>query len=332
MGKPRSVFSNREVIDAFRNQQKISAYERRNNTKVTATSTVTKSRATKYDNSKGTQVPLGDQIHDIGSTSKRYNNVFSKTFHFGDPGTGDNKITTVGSVISFLSAGSEIFRMTSGRLRVDKQFELDSITAPTSPNNGELWHDSSDNKVYVRSNGVTSEVGAGGGVSNPVNASLDLGGNTIQKVTTLYLNGDGDNSHAITGTIGGLDYNVENTNETHDFGVSGTAKLTVSNTTVSTPVDLLVTGDMSTNSNLVVFGNTTLGNASSDNISMNGTLATDIEMGGNDLDFGTGGTIDFHNIVTSGITGGSASALPSNPTAYFTVKWQGNTRYIPYYS
>lgn len=95
---------------------------------------------------------------------------------------------------------------------------------------------------------------------------------------------------------------------------------------------LIVTGEIATNSNLVVFGNTTLGNASSDNISMNGTLATDIEMGGNDLDFGTGGTIDFHNIVTSGITGGSASALPSNPTAYFTVKWQGNTRYIPYYS
>ena len=34
MGKPRSVFSNRDVIDTFRNQQKIAAYERRNNTKV----------------------------------------------------------------------------------------------------------------------------------------------------------------------------------------------------------------------------------------------------------------------------------------------------------
>jgi hypothetical protein len=159
---------------------------------------------------------------------------------------------------------------------------------------------------------------------------LDLGGNTIQKVTTLYLNGDGDNSHAITGTTGGLDYNVDNTNETHDFGVSGTAKLTVSNTTVSTPVDLLVTGDMTTNSDLVVFGNTTLGNATSDNISMNGTLATDIEIGGNDLDFASGGTIDFHSSVTS-VSGGSASALPANPTGYFTIKHQGNTRYIPFY-
>jgi len=98
MGKPRSVFSNRDVIDTFRNQQKIAAYERRNNTKVTATSTVTKSRATKYDNSKGTQVPLGNAIHDIGSSSKRYNNVFSKTFHFGDPGTGDNKVTVAPSL------------------------------------------------------------------------------------------------------------------------------------------------------------------------------------------------------------------------------------------
>ncbi len=58
MGKPRSVFSNRDVIDTFRNQQKIAAYERRNNTKVTASATVTKSRTSRYDNSKGTQVPF----------------------------------------------------------------------------------------------------------------------------------------------------------------------------------------------------------------------------------------------------------------------------------
>jgi len=156
---------------------------------------------------------------------------------------------------------------------------------------------------------------------------LDLGGNIIQKVTTLYLNGDGDNSHAITGTTGGLDYNVDNTNETHDFGVNGTAKLTVSNTTVSTPVDLLVTGDMTTNSDLVVFGNTTLGNATSDNISLNGTIATDIELG-------TNNTLEISNMIASptSLAVGSAMAPPTNPTAYFKVKYNGGIRYIPYYT
>jgi len=156
---------------------------------------------------------------------------------------------------------------------------------------------------------------------------LDLGGNTIQKVTTLYLNGDGDNSHAITGTTGGLDYNVDNTNETHDFGVNGTAKLTVSNTTISTPVDLLVTGDITTNSDLVVFGNTTLGNATSDNISLNGTIATDIELG-------TNNTLEISNMIASptSLAVGSAMAPPTNPTAYFKVKYNGGIRYIPYYT
>ena len=195
------------------------------------------------------------------------------------------------------------------------------------------------NTIWVVTGNASSS-----GVTNPVNTSLDLGGNQILRVTTLFLNGDIDNANFIAGNTGGLDYNVDDTDEVHDFAVDSVVKLKIANTAITTYVDLdvtgdltasgtlLVTGEMSTSSNLVVFGNTTLGNASSDNISMNGTLATDIEMGGNDLDFATGGTIDFHNIITSGVTGGAASALPSNPTAYFTVKWQGNTRYIPYYS
>ena len=50
-----------------------------------------------------------------------------------------------------------------------------------------------------------------------------------------------------------------------------------------------------------------------------------------DVEFEAGGTVDFNDIATSA-TGGSATALPSNPTAYFKVKYQGQTRYIPYYS
>ena len=40
--------------------------------------------------------------------------------------------------------------------------EIGSSSVPSSLSNGMIWHNSSDNKVYVRSNGATVEVGAGG--------------------------------------------------------------------------------------------------------------------------------------------------------------------------
>jgi hypothetical protein len=61
-------------------------------------------------------------------------------------------------------------------------------------------------------------------------------------------------------------------------------------------------------------------------------LLADIEMDDNDLDFGTGGTIDFHDVDGTSKSSGAAAALPALPTSYFKVKYRGNTRYIPYYS
>lgn len=218
------------------------------------------------------------------------------------------------------------------------------------------------NTIWVVTGNASSS-----GVSNPVNANLSLGGNQLQRVTTAFFDGDTNNAHSIAGDTGGLNYNVDNTDETHDIKINGVTKFSVGNTGLYASTDVSMQGnviyldsDIDTylhstsddsiqiatggsvrmsigntstiiNGILTVLGNTQLGDSSSDTISMNGTLGTDIEMGGNDLDFDNGGTIDFHNIVTS-VTGGAASALPSNPTAYFTVKWQGNTRYIPYYS
>ena len=58
-----------------------------------------------------------------------------------------------------------------------------------------------------------------------------------------------------------------------------------------------------------------------------------INMYGKDLTFTTGGRINFYDIVGGGsLSAGSGTALPATPTAYFTVEYQGNTRYIPYYS
>ena len=230
---------------------------------------------------------------------------------------------------------------------------------------------------------VTGNASSSGGVTNPVNAHLSLGGNQLQRVTTMFLDGDGDNSNSIAGNSGGLDYNVDDTDETHDFKINGVTKFSVGNTGLYASTDISMqtnkiyldsdidtyiisssddtidfytggTGRMNisnsgttfvnqnviltSSSNLTVdgyfigYGNIQLGDSSSDTISMNGTLATDIEMGGNDLDFATGGTIDFHDIDTSSHSSGGAPALPAQPTAYFKVKYQGADRYIPYYS
>ena len=55
-------------------------------------------------------------------------------------------------------------------------------------------------------------------------------------------------------------------------------------------------------------------------------------MGANDVDFATGGTVDFYDIASSTVSAGGAQVLPSNPTGYFKVKFRGSDRYIPYYS
>ena len=219
-------------------------------------------------------------------------------------------------------------------------------------------------KAYVTSNTI----------ANPIASALDLNGNQLQGITTAFFDGDIDNANSISGNTGGLDYNVDDTDEIHDFKVDGVSKFTVGNgqinmitnlsmsgntiyldsdvdSTIDSVTDDIInistggsirlaisntstiaTGNLSTLGNLQVDGNTILGDASSDTVAINGTLSTDIEMGGNDLDFATGGTIDFHDIDSSTHSSGGAPALPAQPTAYFVVKYQGGTRYIPYYS
>jgi len=101
---------------------------------------------------------------------------------------------------------------------------------------------------------VTGNASSSGGVTNPVNASLDLGGNTIQKVTTLFLNGDVDNANSISGNTGGLDYNVDDTDEHHDFAVDNVAKLRIGNTAINAYVALDITGNLTTSGELILTG------------------------------------------------------------------------------
>jgi hypothetical protein len=233
--------------------------------------------------------------------------------------------------------------------------------------------------IYDSINTIWLVTGSGGSSADNLGnhtatTNLNMSGNQIQQITTAFFNGDIDNANSIAGNTGGLDYNVDDTDEIHDFQVDGVSKFTVGDTQINmiahlsmsgktiyldsdvdttissfsddsiqigtggtirlsiTNTAVIATGNLTTLGNLTVSGGTILGDASSDTVAINGTLSTDIEMGGNDLDFATGGTVDFHDIDSSTHSSGGAPALPAQPTAYFVVKYQGGTRYIPYYS
>ena len=98
---------------------------------------------------------------------------------------------------------------------------------------------------------ATSKPLGGGGVTNPVNATLSLGGNQITRVTSLFFDGDGNNSHSIQGNTGGINYLVDNTDEFHDFKVDGVIKLRVGNTYIQCTDALDMDDDVIQNVNIL---------------------------------------------------------------------------------
>ena len=64
---------------------------------------------------------------------------------------------------------------------------------------------------------------------------------------------------------------------------------------------------------------------------VNGSLKISID---DDIEFATGSTLEIQNTISSSpsLANGGSTALPSNPTAYFKVKYNGADRYIPYYT
>ena len=186
------------------------------------------------------------------------------------------------------------------------------------------------------------------------NSGIDLNGADIDDVETITFD---TNNIQIAGATNGLTYTVPS-GDAHYFVVDGVTKLQIgSNYTYSlntlspgTPGGSALgssslpwaglwcssiegTGPWITSGSLNVGGDVWLGNAAADDIHISGTMDTSIKMGANDVDFATGGTVDFHDFVNgSALSSGGASALPARPTAYFTVKYQGATRYIPYYT
>jgi len=98
---------------------------------------------------------------------------------------------------------------------------------------------------------TSKPLGSGGGVTNPVNATLSLGGNQITRVTSLFFDGDGNNSHSIQGNTGGINYLVDNTDEFHDFKVDGVIKLRVGNTYIQCTDALDMDDDVIQNVNIL---------------------------------------------------------------------------------
>lgn len=181
---------------------------------------------------------------------------------------------------------------------------LSNLTSPTAINQdlnmgttNSITFDT-DKDTYIASTGLDDEVGIY--TSNTIRIKVQNTKTIINNELSLL---DGltvgttapitfANNQEIQGSGGGIDYAVPS-GDTHEFAVNSALKLTIAET-------------LTTSSN-------------------------DISMGGNDLEFGTGGTINFYSSASMA-SGGSATALPSNPTGYFAVKHQGNTRYIPFYS
>lgn len=80
--------------------------------------------------------------------------------------------------------------------------KLSGNSTPSSLTNGMMWLNSSDNKVYVRSNGVSNELGSGGGLTNPMATDLDMGGNMITDISLFGIsNSSGTNIGSYTGEI-----------------------------------------------------------------------------------------------------------------------------------
>lgn len=181
---------------------------------------------------------------------------------------------------------------------------LSNLTSPTAINQdlnmgttNSITFDT-DKNTYIASTGLDDEVGiyTSNSIRIKVQNTKTIINNELSLLDGLTVGTTAPitfaNGQDIQGTGGGIDYAVPS-GDTHEFAVNSALKLTIAET-------------LTTSSN-------------------------DISMGGNDLEFGTGGTINFYSSASMA-SGGSATALPSNPTGYFAVKHQGNTRYIPFYS
>jgi hypothetical protein len=199
--------------------------------------------------------------------------------------------------------------------------------------------------VFNNTVNVTSFLTSGILTTGITCSTINTTGNVDINGNSLVLDGDGD-----TKISSSSDDNIQ-------FSVGGSVRAGISNAGLLMSSNISFVGaditmqgndiDMAANGNIILDNDndTVIVSPIDDNINfstggsvrMNLTntglsMSSDINIGGYDLDFSTGGTVDFHDIDSGPHSSGGASALPANPTSYFVVKYQGATRYIPYYS
>ena len=113
-----------------------------------------------------------------------------------------------------------------------------------------LIHDVANSVWIVTGRSITSSADNLG--NHTATTNLNMSGNQIQQITTAFFNGDIDNANSIAGNTGGLDYNVDDIDEVHDFGVDNVVKLKIGNTLINSYVALDVAGGITTSGEFIL--------------------------------------------------------------------------------
>ena len=245
MGKPRSIFNRNANLD--REVSKQFGQDRQNATGMSSTFRSMPLLPPEVSSGQNTKIGVDtEKTSTLYLTSLRLDNqnridfgsITGITYGTSSSGSEVHRFDIGGSTVlqvqsSVIDCRQDLVNTTSLKsvgttlypfLDVNtKELSLKAVTAPSSPNNGELWHNTSDNKVYVRSGGVTSEVGGTAGLTNPLTTDLDLNGNE------LILDPDGD---SIISSIS--DDNIQ-------ISTGGSVRASISNTglLMATPITML---------------------------------------------------------------------------------------------
>jgi len=193
------------------------------------------------------------------------------------------------------------------------------------------------NTIWVVTGNASSS-----GVTNPVNANLSLGGNQLQRVTTAFFDGDTNNAHSIAGDTGGLNYNVDNTDETHDIKINGVTKFSVGNTGLYASTDISMQGniiyldsDIDTYLHSTTDDSIQIGTGGSVRMSI-GNTSTIISnafsvLGNSTLGDSAGDSITLNGLVNFANNYSAVAQTASDSTGYITILIGGSAKKLYYY-
>ena len=187
-------------------------------------------------------------------------------------------------------------------------------------------------KAYVTSNAI----------AKPIASPLDLNGNQLQGITTAFFDGDTDNAHSIQGDTGGLNYNVDNTDETHDFKINGVTKFNVTNSQVNILDDLTMSGnsiylDSDLDTSIDSYSDDSLQMSVGGNIrltiSNTSTIVTNAfsTLGNSTLGDSAGDSITLNGLVNFANNYSAVAQTAGNSTGYITVLIGGSAKKLYYY-